>query len=146
VVGNHSYSHRATRGWTEKAIAEEIAHTQALLEAQTGRRPALYRPPWLIRTSATYRALSSHGMQPVSGEFCHALEPWQPASRSMARRALAKAQDGAIIIFHDGYDDLGAPRGRTVAAVEEVVDALLDSGVELVGVDQLLGTSAYLPV
>jgi peptidoglycan/xylan/chitin deacetylase (PgdA/CDA1 family) len=108
-----------------------------------GREPALYRPPWLIRTPATFRLLEEAGLRAVSGEFCHALEPFQPSARRIARRALAKVRPGGIVIFHDGYDAKGADRTSTVRAVEIVVDTLMRDGYSFTTVDHLLRTPAY---
>lgn len=143
VIGNHSYSHRFTHGWTAREITGQVERAELVFGEHLGRVPALYRPPWLIRTAAMFDVLADHDLRPVSGEFCHALEPVQPSPRRIARRALAKARDGAILIFHDGYDDVGADRGNTVAAVEIVVDSLLDRGFTFVTVDALLGVPAY---
>jgi hypothetical protein len=53
--------------------------------------------------------LRRRGLSPVSGAFCHALEAFQPLPQRIARRALAKARPGAILIFHDA----AAPTGET---------------------------------
>lgn len=143
VIGNHSYAHRFDRCWTEPNIAEEIRLTQRVFHETIGRAPALYRPPWLIRTPATFRVLDEAGLRAVSGEFCHALEPFQPSPLRIARRTLAKVQPGRIVIFHDGYDAKGADRTSTVEAVKIVVDTLSQNGYSFSTVDKLLGIPAY---
>lgn len=143
VVGNHSYSHSFGRCWHRESIEDEVQRTQDVFGEVLGTQPALYRPPWLARTPALFDVLQKRSMQPVSGEFCHALEVVQPSPRSIARRALAKVGPGAIIIFHDGYDAGGGNRASTVAAVEIVADHLLASGYRFATVDRLLGVPAY---
>ncbi|MFN8193727.1 MAG: polysaccharide deacetylase family protein [Nocardioidaceae bacterium] len=143
TIGNHSLTHTFTRGWTRAAVAAEVDAAEDLVAAELGRRPLLYRPPWLIRTRAVLDVLDARGLRPLGGEFCHPLEPMQPSARAIARRALALARPGSILIFHDGWDDRGGRRDRTAAAVAEVVDTLGERGVELVTVDRLLGVPAY---
>jgi peptidoglycan/xylan/chitin deacetylase (PgdA/CDA1 family) len=143
VIGNHSYAHRFRRCWTEPDIADELRLSQRVFHETIGREPALYRPPWLVRTPATFRVLEDAGLRAVSGEFCHALEPFQPSPQRIARRTLAKVQPGRIVIFHDGYDAKGADRTSTVEAVKIVVDSLIRDGYSFSTVDDLLGIPAY---
>jgi hypothetical protein len=108
------------------------------------RQPALYRPPWLLRTPALTRILRECAMQPVSGLFCHPLEVLQPGPRRIARGALATVRPGCMLIFHDGFDAKGADRSSTVEAVKIVVDRLDRSGYRFTTVDRLLQVPAYL--
>jgi peptidoglycan/xylan/chitin deacetylase (PgdA/CDA1 family) len=143
VIGNHSYSHQFTRCWTPRLLRTEIERAQDVLATALGRPPVLYRPPWLARTPALFELLQHHRLRPVSGEFCHALEVAQPPARWIARRALAKACPGAIIIFHDGYNGTGADRASTVAAVKIVVTRLRAAGYGFTTIDRLLGVHPY---
>jgi peptidoglycan/xylan/chitin deacetylase (PgdA/CDA1 family) len=145
VIGNHSYSHRFDRCWSEHTVADELRLSQSVFRGVLGLEPALYRPPWLARTPATLRMFRHSGLHPISGEFCHALEPFQPSSDRIARRALAKIRPGSIIIFHDGYDARGADRSSTVEAVGLVIDTLIRDGFSFSTVNDLLGIPAYLP-
>ncbi len=124
-------------------LREEILAAEAVLSAELGRRPLLYRPPWLIRTAATFEVLDELGLQPVSGEFCHPLEPFQPNAARMAPWTEAVARPGRIVIFHDGYNSVGADRSQTLSALEMVLDRWLDQGYSFTTVDQLLGVPAY---
>ncbi|SDO35761.1 Peptidoglycan/xylan/chitin deacetylase, PgdA/CDA1 family [Nakamurella panacisegetis] len=143
VIGNHSWSHQMTRCIRPGAQRVETARTQALLTEAIGRVPMLYRPPWLLRTPTLPRVLRGEGLQPISGVFCHAFEVFQPSARRIARRALAKARPGAILIFHDGFDGRGGDRTNTVGAVKIVVRELRRQGYRFATVDELLGVPAY---
>jgi peptidoglycan/xylan/chitin deacetylase (PgdA/CDA1 family) len=79
----------------------------------------------------------------VAGVFAHAAEVFQPTAKRMARRAVAKARPGTILIFHDGFDARGGARAQTVRAVELTADALIEQGYRFVTVDELLGVAAY---
>lgn len=143
VVANHSYSHRLDRCVRPQAQRRETVKTQRLLAQATGRTPGLYRPPWLLRTPTLPCILRREGLQPISGVFCHALEVFQPSAQRLARRSLAKARPGAILIFHDGFDARGGDRTNTVAAVQIVVQQLRRQGYRFATVDELLGIPAY---
>lgn len=142
VIGCHGFTHEFTNYLGRRTLAEDIRKGQAAL-ATTGLRPALYRPPWLLRTPDLAPVLREHDLRPVSGEFCHALEVFQPRPEVIAERALAKARPGSIIIFHDGFDGRGGNRASTVAAARIVVDRLEAQNYRFVTVDELLGVPAY---
>ncbi|GAB3850308.1 polysaccharide deacetylase family protein [Dactylosporangium cerinum] len=143
VLGNHSLSHRFGTYLRPGAYEREVGQTQRILARVTGRTPALARTPWLWRRPALLRMLRRGGLHPVAGEFGHALEVFQPSGVRMARRAVAKARPGSILIFHDGFDGRGGNRAETVVAVRETVEGLLARGFRFVTVDELLGVPAY---
>jgi peptidoglycan/xylan/chitin deacetylase (PgdA/CDA1 family) len=144
VVGNHGYTHEFTNYLSHGTLARDIRAGQEAL-ASVGVRPALYRPPWLLRVPSLGGVLRENGLRAVSGEFCHALEVAQPSPETIARRALAKARPGSIIIFHDGYDGHPGNRSSTVAAAKIVVDRLQQDGYRFATVSELLGMPAYQP-
>jgi len=84
VIGFHGHTHDFTRYLRRRTLAEELEHGMAVF-AQLGIRPALYRPPWLLRIPALRGLLHDHGLQAVSGEFCHPLEVAQPSPERIAR-------------------------------------------------------------
>jgi peptidoglycan/xylan/chitin deacetylase (PgdA/CDA1 family) len=58
----------------------------------------------------------------------------KPGAAVIARRALAGARPGGIILMHDG----GGDRSQTLAAVPAIVHGLRTRGFKLVTVPQLL--------
>lgn len=143
VVGNHSLTHRFHSYLVPGRMRTEIRQTQTILTGLLGRTPALYRSPWLWRQPALLRALRGEGLRPVTGDFCHAFEVFQPSAQRIARRAVAKVRPGSILIFHDGFDARGGERGRTVEAVRLTIEGLRERGYRFVTVDELLGVPAY---
>jgi peptidoglycan/xylan/chitin deacetylase (PgdA/CDA1 family) len=143
VLGNHSLSHRFGTYLRPRAYEREVARTQRILTRVTGRTSALARTPWLWRQPALLQMLRRNDLHPVAGEFCHALEVFQPSGVRMARRAIAKTRPGSILIFHDGFDGRGGNRAETVIAVRETIEGLLARGYRFVTVDELLGVPAY---
>lgn len=142
VIGNHGFTHEFTNYLSPRALADDVRKGQAALMT-AGVRPALYRPPWLLRIPALPRVLAAEGLRLVSGEFCHPLEVFQPSPRMIADGALSKARPGSILIFHDGFDGRGGNRASTAEAVRIVVDQLLSDGYSFTTVDKMLGIPAY---
>lgn len=142
VIGNHGFTHEFTNYLSRRTLRADVREGQAAL-ATVGLRPALYRPPWLLRIPALGAVLREQGLQPISGEFCHPLEVCQPRPEVIAKGVLAKARSGSIIIFHDGFDGHDGNRASTVAAAKIVVDQLSRDGYRFATVDELLGIPAY---
>lgn len=142
VIGCHAFTHEFTNYLTKRTLAEDVRKGMAAL-ATVGVRPALYRPPWLLRTPELQPVLREHGLRAISGEFCHPLEVFQPRPEMIARKVLAKARPGSIVIFHDGFDGRPGNRASTVAAARIVVDRLAAQGYRFVTVDEMLGVPAY---
>ncbi len=142
VIGHHSDTHRFERCLSRDALRQELAAGLATF-AELGLRPALYRPPWLLRVPALFPLLHAHGLRPVSGSFCHPLEVAQIDARRIARAAVAQARPGAIMIFHDGHDGHAGDRSQTVRAVRLAVEELRKRDYGFVTVDEILGIPAY---
>jgi peptidoglycan/xylan/chitin deacetylase (PgdA/CDA1 family) len=142
VIGHHGQAHQFGRYLRPQTLATDIQQGLDAF-AVLGLRPMLYRPPWLLRIPALRGIARRHRLRVISGEFCHALEVFQPAPERIARRALAKTRPGSILIFHDGFDGRGGDRASTVEAVKIVVDGLLKRGYGFTTVDRLLDIPAY---
>lgn len=144
TVGNHSYSHKFISYLAHPFFEQELLHTQAALADAIGKKPALFRPPWLYRQPALLHTVRSQGLTPISGVFCHPLEVAQINARAIAKTAIRRAAPGRILIFHDGKDGQQGNRTQTVEAVRLSIQALKKQNYRFVTVDQLLGLKPYL--
>jgi peptidoglycan/xylan/chitin deacetylase (PgdA/CDA1 family) len=142
VIAHHGQAHQFSRYLRRQTLATDIQQGLDAFAA-LGLRPLLYRPPWLLRIPALRGIARGHRLRVISGEFCHALEVFQPDPERIARRALAKTRPGSILIFHDGFDGRGGNRASTVEAVKIVVDRLIRRGYSFTTVDRLLDIPAY---
>ncbi len=143
VLGNHSESHDFSRYATDPTQRRELARGQATLHEVSGRKPLLYRPPWLCHWPWVLRGIAGTGSQVVSGTFASPLELFQPRPEVLVAGAVRRARPGAIVILHDGREARGGDRRASVAAVGPLVDRLRDSGYSFTTVDRLLGVPAY---
>jgi peptidoglycan-N-acetylglucosamine deacetylase len=142
-IGNHSLHHRFSDYLKHPVYKQEIAKNQEIIFRHIGKRPALFRSPWLMRQPLLLRSLRAQSLQPISGRFCHPLEVFQIKGERIAKATLKKVRPGSIIIFHDGFDGKTGDRSQTVKAVKITVNSLLQQGYKCVTVSELLGVPAY---
>ena len=143
MLGSHGYSHLPWRCAGRAVLHDEVRRTEEAFVRHLGLRPVLFRPPWLLRTPGLFDLAREQSLQLVSGEFAHLLEVLQPSPGRIARRALASARPGSLLIFHDGCDARGGDRASTVGAVNLVVTELAARGYRFTTVDRLLGVDPY---
>ncbi|MCU0636309.1 MAG: glycosyltransferase, partial [Gemmatimonadaceae bacterium] len=142
-IGNHTFSHPDLAGLSETAVHVELATAGRVIEAVTGHRPLLFRPPYIgDARPATEERLRPMAVATSLGLRTAGLEvdtrDWQltdPAA--IVRRALDGLSKGRTILLHDG----GGDRTATVAAVGPLVDSLRARGYTLTTVAGLLGVA-----
>lgn len=138
-LGVHSYTHdRFLNMRNERRIARELADTARVLEASTGRRTSLFRPPVGFTSPRTTIAVRELAMDVIgwTARAYDGLGMTTPA-RIVERVAPALA-DGAIVLLHDA-----AERGDAQPASVDALRGLLEAmrARNLAGV----GLSAWLP-
>ncbi len=130
-VGSHTWSHINMRASGTDTIIRELDRTSAVIEAATGSRPKVMRPPY----GATNRALidmvySRYGMPAILWDVD--TNDWRkPGVQTVINRAVGKAKPGSIILLHDIHSS-------TVKAVEGIVTGLQARGFKLVTVSELI--------
>jgi peptidoglycan/xylan/chitin deacetylase (PgdA/CDA1 family) len=132
VVGNQTWDHVDVSRDGRQA-ARQIERTNAVIAAETGVWPCLFRPPYGSTSPALDAQVKALGMWMV----LWSVDPtdWAlPGTATIVGRVLAAVRPGAIVLLHDG----GGPREQTLAAVPEIIDALRARGYRLVTVPALL--------
>ncbi|HTZ88039.1 MAG TPA: polysaccharide deacetylase family protein [Solirubrobacteraceae bacterium] len=136
VLGDHTFTHPdMTRSSDPRG---ELERTLAVIRAQTGYTPCVFRPPYGDVNAKVIRIASSLGLATVGWDVDPS-DYAQPGTATIVHRVLAQVKPGAIIISHDG----GGPRGQTLAAYPRIIAALHRRGYRVVTIPQLLG---YHPV
>ena len=143
LLGNHSYHHDQWR-WLDPRYPE-LERTQAAFERAIGTCPVLYRPPHGDRTPFLAQVVRTHHMHMVL--WSASAGDWATRNAPLvARRILAGARPGAILLLHDGLDgNPAADRSVLVQALPLILDGLRAKGLTPVRLDRLLGTDAYQP-
>lgn len=148
-IGNHTFGHPDLGGMSAPGVRMELAAAGRVIEAVTGRRPRLFRPPYIgDARPATAERLMPMAVATELGLRTAALEidtrDWQLSDPArIVRRALDGLANGRVILLHDA----GGDRTPTVAAVGPLVDSLRARGYELTTVAGLLDApvAAALP-
>jgi peptidoglycan/xylan/chitin deacetylase (PgdA/CDA1 family) len=141
LVGNHSYHHDQWR-WLDPRYPE-LQRTQNAFRRAIGVCPALYRPPHGERTPFLARVVHDHHMHMVLWNA--SAGDWATNDAALvARRIVAGAKPGGILLLHDGLD--GNPRANRqvlVRALPMIITGLERKGLTPVRLDQLLGVAPY---
>lgn len=143
VIGNHSFHHSFLTPIFFPNFRKEIANAQNSIERLTGRKPALFRPPWFFRQPLMLKTAKKYGLVAVTGTFGSHRENFRSNSQSISGSALRRTKPGTILVFHDGYNNKRAKREKTVEALKIIIPRLLDNGYKFVTVPQLLNIADY---
>ncbi len=141
-IGNHTWSHPDLAGLSESAIKFELAATGRVIEAVTGRRPMLFRPPYIgdARPSTEERlrpmAVANELGYRVAGLEVDARDWEQQDPAAIIATTLDELDHGKgnIILLHDA----GGDRTPTIEALGPLIDSLHARGYTITTVAGLL--------
>jgi len=144
-IGNHSWSHPDFAGLNAAAMRMELSATGRVIEAVTGRRPLLFRPPYIgdARPATDERlrpmALANELGYRVAGLEIDTKDWFENDPHKIIANALSalERKNGRIILLHDA----GGDRTSTVAALGPLIDSLRARGYELTTVAGLLNVA-----
>jgi peptidoglycan/xylan/chitin deacetylase (PgdA/CDA1 family) len=127
LIGNHSWSHPNLALTSASRVREELARTSQTLEQIAGAPVHFFRPPFGARRPAVFRVARSLGMVPVLWNAM--TSDWREPSAERIAERLTRRIDrlqrrglAANIVLHDGgHLKLGADRGPSVTAAEQLV-------------------------
>ena len=134
MIGDHTWSHANVSGGGSFAAAQ-ISQTADAIRAVTGGfTPCLFRPPGGAFSGALTSEARSMGFTTIQWD----IDPrdWaRPGTGAIYSNVIANANDGAIVIQHDG----GGDRSQTLAALPHEIETLRGEGYQFVTVTDLLG-------
>jgi peptidoglycan/xylan/chitin deacetylase (PgdA/CDA1 family) len=140
-LGNHLWSHTNASTQTRGELREEIERTADAIEAAGARRPNLVRPPYFSAPEAVVEAAAGTGVSAVVLRSIGSSDWEADSAEQIVDPVLANIQPGDIVCLHDGISSDkrdSDSREPTVAAVRQLVPALLERGLRPVSVSQLL--------
>jgi peptidoglycan-N-acetylglucosamine deacetylase len=145
-IGNHTYTHPNWDEVSKTQIRWELNLTQRLIESTIGVKSILFRPPYGIDHQPEYA--EEVAQLPVAQDMGYLIvgqkidpHDWQQRdgkqipAQEIIDGVLRQAEDGNIVLFHDG----GGDRTQTLAALPQIIDALRKQGYEFVSVSDLIG-------
>ncbi|HEV2711887.1 MAG TPA: polysaccharide deacetylase family protein [Gaiellaceae bacterium] len=129
-LGSHTFSHGHPTALGDDELRSEIRRGAAAV----GPGARLVRPPYGEDAERFDRLADELGLGPT---VLWSIDPrdWETTDADViVARVLAEAAPGAIVDLHDGR----RPQRATVAAVEQLLPALVERGLRLVTVSELL--------
>lgn len=132
-IGCHTYSHPHMKSLSVKELSIELDKCESLFEALALPNPVLFRPPEGFRSQEQVRFLEERGYRVVIWSFDPKDWSGTPSSR-MVSAALSGVRGGDILLFHDYISG----QNNTIAAIEQLIPKLLESGYQFVTVSELI--------
>jgi peptidoglycan/xylan/chitin deacetylase (PgdA/CDA1 family) len=139
TIGNHTYSHPLLGPLESPGrFQHELDRADMAIQAATGVRPVLFRPPRGLRSPWMIHLALNKGYQVVMWSVSP--DDWRrPSPAVITGRVLARVRPGAIILLHDGLETLGNPHMQhTVDALPDIIEGLQARGYRLVTVPELM--------
>ena len=136
-IENHSVTHGFMDKMTPEEIHREVEECTRQIVEITGRTPAFFRPPFIALNQQLFDEVD---LTFICGSGC---EDWVPtvSAEERARRTLANAKDGEIVLLHDMlWND------NTVEALKAIIPALKERGFTFHTVDGLFKACGVTPV
>ncbi|CAG7646610.1 Peptidoglycan-N-acetylglucosamine deacetylase [Paenibacillus solanacearum] len=132
-LGNHTYSHPDLARVEAERLDEELIKTDRLIGQITGKKPCLFRPPYLSSNRQVTDSAQKLGYLTIMASV-DTKDYKRPATKNIVHTALSKMSRGSIILMHDS----GGDRRQTVKAVEILMGKLGHRRYTCVSVSRLL--------
>ncbi len=134
-VMNHSNDHAHFNRLSADEIVQNINAASDKIEAVTGVRPTLFRPPYGEYDDHVIAAVRSMGVEPVQWDV-DSLDWKDLSAADIHSRVTSRVKPGSIVLFHNAAK-------HTPEALEGILQYLLAEGYQLVPAGQLILTGDY---
>ena len=137
TIENHSVTHREMDKLSPEEIREEIRVCTEKIVEITGEEPKFFRPPYIAVNQTLFDNVD---LTFICGSGC---EDWVPtvSAEERARRVLANAKDGEIVLLHDMIQN-----ENTVEALKTIIPELKKRGFTFCTVRQIFEGCGVTPV
>jgi peptidoglycan/xylan/chitin deacetylase (PgdA/CDA1 family) len=143
-IGNHSQDHVPLPLLPRSLLWRQIDRASQAIEAATGQRPRLFRPPMGWFSRGMLHALAARGYVPVLGDV-YPQDTTRPGAAVLVQRVLQRVGPGSIVILHDGSAVGAVDRHQAVDALETILPRLLRDGYTMGTVGDLLAAATREP-
>lgn len=134
-IQNHSDSHPHMPELSVEKMTEEINACNDKIEAITGKRPTLLRPPYGDYNNTLIETLQGLNMHCIQWDV-DSLDWKNPPSSDIVKRVTGKVKNGSIVLFHNAAVN-------TPAALPEIIEKLQADGYQLVPISELIYDRPY---
>ncbi len=129
-IGNHSDKHPHMTQISQEKMRQELAGMSDKLEALTGVRPTLFRPPYGDYNNQVITVARSEGYEAVQWSV-DSLDWKNKGAQDLIRRATTNIQPGDIILFHNDSKYI-------LDALPSILSFYQEQGFQLIPVGELL--------
>lgn len=129
-IGNHSDSHPHMTKISADKMRQELAGLSDKLEAVTGQRPTLFRPPYGDYNNEVVTVARAEGYEVVQWSV-DSLDWKNRGVDDLIRRATQKVEKGDIILFHNDSQYI-------VDALPTILKTYQEKGFSMIPVGELL--------
>jgi len=133
-IGNHTFTHPGLTKLSGEECYLELEKTEKLITQLTGKKPVLFRPPYIDYNEETKKIVDRFQYKTIGALNGDALDWEQPGVEFIVKKTKGHIRNGSILIFHDGFGD----RSQSIEAVRLLVAELVEEGYQLVTVSELL--------
>jgi polysaccharide deacetylase family sporulation protein PdaB len=134
-VMNHSNDHAHFNSLSTDEIISNLKSANDKIEAVTGIRPTLFRPPYGEYDDHVIAAVRSTGMEPIQWNV-DSLDWKDLSAKEITNRVTAKAQPGSIVLFHNAAK-------HTPEALPTILEYLISEGYNIVPISELILPEPY---
>lgn len=129
-IGNHSDTHADMPALSKTEISAEIENCSKKIEAVTGQKPKLFRPPSGAYNNAVVDTAHELGYQVIQWD-CDSLDWKGLSAEEMQNRIFQKLRYGSILLFHNDTD-------YTAQALAPIIERIQADGYQIVPVGELI--------
>ena len=134
-VMNHSNNHAHFSKLSRDQIVADLNACNDKIEAVTGTRPTLFRPPYGEYDDNVISSVRSIGMEPIQWDV-DSLDWKDLSAGEITKRVTTKVQAGSIVLFHNAAK-------HTPASLSGIIETLLQDGYTFVPISQIILPQPY---
>lgn len=129
-IGNHSEGHPNLANMSLSEVRKQITKASERIEAATGRKPTLFRPPYGAINDSV-KKVTKEQKTPIILWSVDSLD-WKSKNAQAVNKEVAKhIRPGSIVLMHDIH-------ASTADALPQMLESLKKQGYQFVTVSQLL--------
>jgi peptidoglycan/xylan/chitin deacetylase (PgdA/CDA1 family) len=138
VIGNHTLTHPLLIFESAARTRAELVECRAALTDAVGKHSNLFRPPFGGRRPATLRTARELGLETVMWNVTG--YDWNaPSAAHVEKKVMGQTHGGDVVLLHDGgHRAMGADRGPTVIATDNLIRRYKDQGFQFVTVTEMM--------
>lgn len=129
-IGNHSFGHPNLANRSPSEVRKQIIESSNRIEAATGRKPTLFRPPYGA-INESVKKFTKEQKTPIILWSVDSLDWKTRNAKAVTKEVMRNVRPGSIVLMHDIHRS-------TADALPQILKSLQKQGYQFVTVSQLL--------